>query len=366
MKKSSEMKQNNYCVIMAGGIGSRFWPQSRVSQPKQFVDFFGMGKSLLRQTYERFLRIVPAENIIVSTHLDYADLVRKHLPELPVDQMLREPAHRGTAPSMAFAAYHIRTINPDANIVMVPADQLILDETKFVEDINRALDYVAENKCLLTVGIKPTHPETRYGYIQADGDAVEGFAKVKTFTEKPQLDFARVFVESGEFFWNTGLFVWNVRTIISTMMELIPEMTNQLETIFTALPNRDKRRTALYSCYEGFPNISVDYAVIERAANIYMQIGTFGWADVGRWDDVYRYSSKDVDGNVVKSGNAEFYNCHNNLVSAAEGKLVILQDLEGYLINDTEDVLVICKREEDDDFKKFRNNVLLKHGEEYL
>ena len=360
------MKQNNYCVIMAGGIGSRFWPQSRVNQPKQFVDFFGMGKSLLRQTYERFLRIVPAENIIVSTHLDYSDLVRKHLPELPVDQMLREPAHRGTAPSMAFAAYHIRTINPDANIVMVPADQLILDETKFVEDINRALDYVAENKCLLTVGIKPTHPETRYGYIQADGDAVEGFAKVKTFTEKPQLDFARVFVESGEFFWNTGLFVWNVRTIISTMMELIPEMTNQLETIFTALPNRDKRRTALYSCYEGFPNISVDYAVIERAANIYMQIGTFGWADVGRWDDVYRYSSKDVDGNVVKSGNAEFYNCHNNLVSAAEGKLVILQDLEGYLINDTEDVLVICKREEDDDFKKFRNNVLLKHGEEYL
>lgn len=360
------MKQNNYCVIMAGGIGSRFWPQSRVKQPKQFVDFFGMGKSLLRQTYERFLRIVPAENIIVSTHLDYADLVCQHLPELPAEQILREPAHRGTAPSMAFAAYHIRTINPAANIVMAPADQLILDESKFVEDMTRALDYVAEYDRLVTVGIKPTHPETRYGYIQAEGDIVDGFTKVRTFTEKPELDFARVFVESGEFFWNTGLFVWNVKAIISTMSQLIPDMIAQLEAIFTEQPDRDKRRKALYNCYEGFPNISVDYAVIERSSNIYMQIGSFGWADVGRWDDVYRYSSKDMDGNVVKAGYAEFYNCRNNLVSAADGKLVILQDLEGYLVNDTEDVLVICKRDEDDDFKKFRNNVLLKHGEGYL
>jgi mannose-1-phosphate guanylyltransferase len=350
---------------MAGGIGSRFWPQSRVTCPKQFVDFFGMGKSLLRQTYERFSRIVPIQNIIVSTNSDYTELVRQQLPELPNEQILREPTHRGTAPSMAFAAYHIRTLNPNANIVMAPADQLILDEKSFADDMLRALNYASTNDVLVTVGIQPTHPETRYGYIQAGDEVVDGFTKIKTFTEKPEYDFAQLFVNSGEFFWNTGLFIWNVNTIIDTMMKMLPDMSQRLNEIFAKEPNRDKRRSALYECYESFPNISVDYAVIERASNVYMQLGTFGWADMGRWDDVYRYSSKDADGNVVTSGRVEFYNCKNNLVSA-NNKLVILQDLEGYLVNDTEDVLVICKKDEDDDFKKFRNSVLLKHGESYM
>lgn len=360
------MNKNNYCVIMAGGIGSRFWPQSRVKYPKQFIDFFGMGKSLLQQTYERFATIVPPENIIVSTHLDYSDLVAEQLPNLACEQILREPAYRGTAPSMAFAAYHIRTLNPEANIVMAPSDQLILDEARFVDDIRRALDYVSHHDRLVTVGIRPTHPETRYGYIQASNENDEEFTKIKTFTEKPELDFARVFVESGEFFWNTGLFIWNVNTIIHTMEKMLPDMNASFERIFAEESNRDKRRAALYDCYESFPNISVDYAVIERASNVYMQIGTFGWADVGRWDDVYRYSSKDTEGNVVQSGKAELYNCHNNLISAPEKKLVILQDLEGYLVNDTENVLVICKKDEDDDFKKFRTNVLVKYGEDYM
>ena len=360
------MKQNNYCVIMAGGIGSRFWPQSRVHRPKQFVDFFGMGKSLLQQTYERFARIIPKENIIISTHSDYSELVREQLPELPLEQILHEPAHKGTAPSMAFAAYHIRTLNPEANIVMAPSDQLILNESCFADDMRRALDYVSHHDRLVTVGIRPTHPETRYGYIQASNESEDKFSKIKTFTEKPELDFARVFVESGEFFWNTGLFIWNVNTIIHTMGEMLPEMNESFEQIFAKESNRDKRRAALYDCYESFPNISVDYAVIERASNVYMQIGAFGWADVGRWDDVYSYSAKDSDGNVVQSGHAELYNCHNNLISASDKKLVILQDLEGYLVNDTENVLVICKKDEDDDFKKFRTNVLIKYGEDYM
>lgn len=351
---------------MAGGIGSRFWPQSRVKYPKQFVDFFGTGKSLLQQTYERFSRIIPQENIIVSTHSAYSDLVREQLPDLPTEQILHEPAHKGTAPSMAFAAYHIRTLNPEANIVMAPADQMIFDEVRFAEDIHRALTYVAQHDNLVTVGIRPTHPETRYGYIQVSHEDEGGFSKVKTFTEKPELEFARIFVDSGEFFWNTGLFVWNVRTIIDTMTRMLPEMSARLDAIFKEEPDRDKRRAALYACYESFPNISVDYAVIERAENVYMQIGTFGWADIGRWDDVYRYSSKDAESNVVQSGTAEFYNSRNNLVSTTEGKLVILQDLEGYLVSDTKDVLVICKKDEDDDFKKFRTNVMLKHGEEYM
>ena len=360
------MEQNNYCVIMAGGIGSRFWPQSRVKHPKQFVDFFGTGKSLLQQTYERFARIIPRENIIVSTHSDYSDLVHDQLPELPLEQILHEPAHKGTAPSMAFAAYHIRTLNPKANIVMAPADQVIMDEEQFAKDMHSALAHVAGHDCLLTVGIRPTHPETRYGYIQVSQEGEGGFSKVKTFTEKPEYEFARIFVESGEFFWNTGLFVWNVQTIINTMTRLLPEMSARMDAIFKEEPDRDKRRSALYECYESFPNISVDYAVIERAENVYMKIGTFGWADVGRWEDVYRYSDKDAQGNVVQSGTAEFYNSHNNLVSATEGKLVILQDLEGYLVSDTEDVLVICKKDEDDDFKKFRTNVMFKHGEGYM
>lgn len=360
------MKQNNYCVIMAGGIGSRFWPQSRVKRPKQFVDFFGTGKSLLQQTYERFSRIIPRDNIIVSTHSDYSDLVREQLPEIPVTQILHEPAHKGTAPSMAFAAYHIRTLNPSANIVMAPADQIIFDEERFAEDIHNALAYVAQHDNLVTVGIRPTHPETRYGYIQISHEAEDGFSKIKTFTEKPEYEFARIFVESGEFFWNTGLFIWNVNTIIDTMTKLLPEVNTRLNNIFCKEPDRDKRRAALYECYESFPNISVDYAVIERASNVYMQIGSFGWADMGRWDDIYRYSSKDAENNVVQSGTVEFYNSRNNLVSTTEGKLVILQDLDGYLISDTKDVLVICKKDEDDDFKKFRTNVMLKHGEEYM
>lgn len=360
------MNKKNYCVIMAGGIGSRFWPQSRVKHPKQFVDFFGMGKSLLRQTYDRFSTIVPPENIIVSTHIEYEALVSAQIPELTAEQIIREPAYRGTAPSMALAAYHIRTLDPDANIVMAPSDQLILNEGSFADDMLEALDYVSDHDCLVTVGIRPTHPETRYGYIQAGKNKDEAFTKIKTFTEKPEIDFARVFVESGEFFWNTGLFVWNVRTIIDTLGKMLPEMNDRFSRIFTEEPNRDKRRAALYSCYESFPNISVDYAVIERAQNMYMQIGSFGWADVGRWDDVYRYSPKDASGNVVHSGHVEFYNSRNNLVSAARDKLIILQDLEGYLVNDTDEVLVICKKDEDDDFKKFRTNVLLKYGEKYM
>ena len=360
------MERNNDCVIMAGGIGSRFWPQSRVKHPKQFVDFFGMGKSLLQQTYERFTRIIPKENIIVSTHSEYSNLVREQLPELLPDQILHEPAHKGTAPSMAFAAYHIRSLNPEANIVMAPADQLSMDEARFTKDMHEALAHVAKHDCLLTVGIRPTHPETRYGYIQISHETEEGFSKIKTFTEKPEYEFARIFVESGEFYWNTGLFVWNVNSIIATMTQMLPDMSARLNTIFSQEPDRDKRRAALYECYESFPNISVDYAVIERASNVYMQVGTFGWADIGRWDDVYRYSSKDAEGNVVQGGKAEFYNSRNNLVSAAPSKVVILQDLEGYLVSDSEDVLVICKKDEDDDFKKFRTNVLLKHGEKYM
>ena len=220
---------NNYCVIMAGGIGSRFWPLSRTAKPKQFIDFFDTGKTLLRQTYERFTHIVPADHIIISTNLAYTGLVMEQIPELPVLNILHEPAYKRTAPSMALAAYHIRTLNPEANIVMVPADQSITDEEAFRRDILQALDYVDTHDHLVTIGIKPTRPETRYGYIQIEGEGHAPFSKIKTFTEKPQPEFAQIFVDSGEFYWNTGLFIWNARTIIQTMRELLPEMITHFD-----------------------------------------------------------------------------------------------------------------------------------------
>ena len=361
---------HDYCVIMAGGIGSRFWPQSHMEAPKQFIDFFGTGRTLLQQTYNRFARIVPANHIYISTHLDYQQLVREQLPELDPQHIIREPAHKRTAPSMALTAYHIRELDSEARIVMAPSDQLILNEEQFRRNMLDALEYVGTHPHLLTVGIQPTHAETRYGYIQADSSVTEptknAICKVKTFTEKPQPEFARLFVESNEFFWNTGLFVWSAATIIDTMHQLLPDMTARFDRIFTEHTTRDERRADLYRCYESFPSISVDYAVIEKASNMYMLIGDFGWSDIGRWADVWSGSQKDDDGNAVIRGNADFYNSHNNIVALPQDRLVIVKDLDGYLVNATDKVIVICPKDEDEAIKRFRRDTRMKYGDEYL
>ena len=358
-------ENHNYCVIMAGGIGSRFWPYSRADRPKQFIDFFGLGKTLLRQTYDRFCQIVPKDHIIISTNVAYTSLVLEQLPELDKDLILHEPAYKRTAPSMALAAYHLRTIDPEACIVMAPIDQFISDERAFRQDILEALDYAAQTPHLVTVGIRPTHPETRYGYIQIDDDSDEIFHKIKTFTEKPQIDFARIFVESGEFYWNTGLFVWKANTIIETMRLLLPDMIAHFDAVFANNPTRDERRTDLYRRYESFPSISVDYAVIEKAPNMYMQVGHYGWVDIGRWEDVYQEADKDTYGNASRYANVEYCNSHNNLVVVPKDKVVVLQDLDGYLVNVTDDVIVICRRDEDD-IRKFRNDVMMKYGKKFM
>lgn len=356
---------NNYCVIMAGGIGSRFWPLSRTAKPKQFIDFFDTGKTLLRQTYERFTHIVPADHIIISTNLAYTGLVMEQIPELPVLNILHEPAYKRTAPSMALAAYHIRTLNPEANIVMVPADQSITDEEAFRRDILQALDYVDTHDHLVTIGIKPTRPETRYGYIQIEGEGHAPFSKIKTFTEKPQPEFAQIFVDSGEFYWNTGLFIWNARTIIQTMRELLPEMITHFDHVFDGDRSRDERRADLYKCYESFPSISVDYAVIEKAPNMYMLVGSFGWTDIGRWEDIYQESEKDAEGNVVHNGNATFYDTKDTLVVAPKGKTVVVQGLDDYFVNVTDDVIIICERNEEN-IRRFRNDLMMKYGDELM
>lgn len=356
---------HNYCVIMAGGIGSRFWPYSCTAKPKQFIDFFGTGRTLLQLTYDRFSKIVPKDHIIISTNKAYSQLVCEQLPDIDPTLILHEPAYKRTAPSMALAAYHLRDLDPEANIVMAPADQLILQEDHFSDDICEALEYTAQQPHLVTIGIRPTHPETRYGYIQIGEEGTSDFHKIKTFTEKPQIEFARIFVDSGEFYWNTGLFIWKADTIITAMHELLPEMTSHFDAIFEGHPTRDARRAELYRRYESFPSISVDYAVIEKATNMYMQVGTFGWTDLGRWEDIYHGARKDAQGNASRYPNAEFYNSSNNLVLVPKDKVVILQDLDGYLVNATDDVIIICKRDEDD-IRKFRNDIMMKYGEKMM
>ena len=354
---------------MAGGIGSRLWPLSRKSRPKQFHDLLGCGRTLLQQTFDRYSRIVPLKNIVVSTNSDYSDLVREQLPELSSEQILHEPTYRGTAPSIAYVACHIRQLNENANIVVAQSDQLILDENLFVETVNNGLDFVAKNKKLVVVGIKPTCPETRYGYIQAEEElepAENGiFHKVRTFTEKPAYEFAQICMESGEFYWNSGIYIWNVQTIIDTMAELLPDMMGELERVFNEFPNRDERRKRVYEAYTSFPNVSMDYAVMERADNVCLQIGKFGWADLGTWDSLYSTFPKDRDGNVIVRSRTIAYNSKDNVVVLPKGKLAIIQDVDDLLIADSENVLLVCKKGKEGDIRKFLNDTRMKFGDEF-
>lgn len=343
---------NNYCVIMAGGIGSRFWPYSRKDKPKQFLDFFGIGLTLLQQTYGRYKRIVPQENILVVTNAQYKGLVQEQLPFLDEKQILLEPSRRNTAPCIAWASNHIKQLNPNANIVVAPSDHLILKEDKFVESISKGLEFVAQSPQLLTLGIKPNRPETGYGYIQIDDEKEGDFYKVKTFVEKPQLEFAQVFVESKEFFWNSGIFLWNVNTILDAFHKLMPEICPKVlagEEGFT-------------SC----PNISIDYGIMEKAENVYVQLCDFGWADLGTWNSLHEASPKDKNQNVIINGNTMLYDCQNNVVAIPKGKLAVLQGLEDYLVADTDNVLLVCKKDDESRIRRYVNDVQVKLGDHFV
>lgn len=349
---------------MAGGLGTRLWPMSRKLYPKQFQDVLGCGRTLLQQTYDRYSRIVPPENIIISTHVDYTDIVHEQLPEVSKERVVHEPAFRGTAPSIANLACHIRAINPNANIVVAQSDQLVLDEAKFVDTVSRGLDFVAGGNRLVVIGIKPTCPETRYGYIQAEGSIEnELFYKVRTFTEKPAVEFARVFVESGEFYWNSGIYIWNVQAIIDTMSRCLPDMMKVLEDIYNRIPDRAQRRKQAYELYTSFPTASFDMNVMERADNVYIAVGEFGWADIGTWDTLYGTLPKDRDGNVFIGCKTLKYGSHNNMVVLPKGKLVVMQGVDDLLVVDSDDVLMICKKGNEGDIRKFLNAAKMKIGE---
>lgn len=343
---------NNYCVIMGGGIGSRFWPYSRKNLPKQFLDFFGTGRSLIQQTFDRYKKIIPVENIFVTTNEVYGKLVQEQLPELNESQILLEPTRRNTAPAIAWASYHIKNLNPEANIIVAPSDHLIMKEDEFREAILKGLDFVARSSQLLMLGIKPNRPETGYGYIQLDEEQQGDFYKVRAFIEKPELEFAKVFVESDEFYWNSGIFLWNVQTILAAFRELMPEIYNKLG-------NGEENYT---SC----PNISIDYGIMEKAENVFVQLCDFGWADLGTWGALYDVAPKDANSNVAVNGNSLMYDCRNNIVVIPEDKLAVIQNLEGYLVALRDNVLLICKKDDEGAIRKFVNDAQVKLGDKFV
>ncbi len=357
--------KNNYCVIMGGGIGSRFWPFSREARPKQFLDFFGTGRSLLQMTVDRFKRILPLENIFIVTNNEYAQMVQDELPELKPNQILLEPMRRNTAPCIAFATYHINSFNPEANIVVAPSDHLILKEDEFLSIIQNAYKFVSKHNTLLTLGIKPSRPETGYGYIQMSEEKLDGVNKVKVFTEKPNLELAKVFFESGEFLWNSGIFIWNNKTILSALREYLPEITSRFDRGIDAF-GTEKEKAFIDENFPFCPNISIDYGIMEKATNVYVQAADFGWSDLGTWGSLYEISEKDDDANASLIANTIFFDSAENVVTLPAGKLAVIQGLEGYIVAEADGVLLICKKSEEQRIKQFVADVKLKYGEKYI
>lgn len=355
---------DNYCVILAGGVGSRFWPYSRKKYPKQFIDFFGTGYTLLQHTYQRFKKIVPEQNIIVVTNAAYGAIVKEQLPQLPEGNLLLEPLSRNTAPSVAWAAYHIFLSNPNANMVVAPADQFIMKEDEFREAIQHGLDFVSRTDKLLTVGMVANRPETAYGYIQIDEEHEDDIYKVKSFTEKPELNFAKFFVESGEFYWNSGLFLWNVNAILHAMYTFLPEIGSLLDKVRKDHFNRENEQKFVEAYFPACPNISIDYGVLEKSDNVYVLTGDFGWSDLGNWNTFYEMSPKDKNGNVTIGSKTLLYDCHNNVITTPPDRLVVLKNLDGYVVVEKDNVLVVCKKDDTEAIRQFVNDVQVRFGDD--
>ena len=355
--------RNNYCVIMSGGVGSRFWPYSRKNLPKQFLDFFVTGRSLLQQTFDRFNKLIPAENILIVTNELYANLVQQQLPQLHPQQILLEPSRRNTAPCIAWASYHIRALNPNANIVVAPSDHLILKEDEFLSAIEKGLEFVAKADKLLTLGIKPNRPETGYGYIQIASKEEDNVYKVKTFTEKPELELAKLFVASGEFYWNSGLFMWNVNNIIKAIEEYLPDVVMNLKS---DVYGTSEEMAFINEHFPACTNVSIDFGVMEKADNVYVSLGDFGWSDLGTWGSLYDLAPKDDDGNVTLKCHTQLYDSQNNIIVLPSGKLAVVAGMKGYLIAESDNVLLICPKDEEGAIRNYVMDAQIKLGEKYI
>ncbi|MGL5785764.1 MAG: mannose-1-phosphate guanylyltransferase [Bacteroidales bacterium] len=356
---------NNYCVIMGGGVGARFWPFSRTNYPKQFLDFFGTGRSLLQMTFDRFSKVIPKENIFIVTNEIYSELIKEQLPELDESQVLYEPTRRNTAPCIAWASYHIKELNPNANIVVAPSDHLIMKEEEFLTAIRKGLDFVSDKDSLLTLGIVPNRPETGYGYIQIGEEHDGDFCKVKTFTEKPNKELAKVFVESGEFFWNSGIFIWNVNTIIESFRAFTPEIATQFDQ-GVGVYHTPEEKEFIQKHFPLCPNISIDYGIMEKSPNTYVLCADFGWSDLGTWGSLYDLSPKDENENATLKCKSAFYEAKDNIVTLADGKLAVIQGLEGYIVAESGNVLLVCQKGEEQRIRQFVADAQMTFGEEYV
>ena len=354
---------------MAGGIGSRFWPMSRTAHPKQFMDILGTGQTLLQQTYNRFLRLCPSENIYIVTNDSYVDLVKEQIKGIDSKNILSEPTRKNTAPCVAFACYKIAQLNPDAVTVIAPSDHLISKEDTFVKAIKSCFAKASRENCLVTLGIRPSRPDTGYGYIQfVESEAKEKdkrINKVKTFTEKPDLEMAKFFLKSGDFLWNSGIFIWSVKSIISAFEKYSPE----LDTIFkegNEVFNTEKENEFITKAYSNCKNISIDYAIMEKADNVYVRASVIGWSDLGTWGSLYDHIKQDKDNNAVVGKNVMLYDSKNCIVNVAKDKLVIMQGLEDYIVVESDGILLICKKEDEQQIRTFVNDVKAEKGEKFV
>ncbi len=358
--------ENNYCIIMAGGVGSRFWPLSRSTRPKQFLDILGTGRTLIQQTYDRYSSFIPKENFLVVTSVSYKDLVLKQLPQLEESQVLLEPLRRNTAPCIAYAAYKIKTKNPDAKLVVAPSDHLILKEEEFVRQIKNGLEFVKDRDALLTLGIKPSRPETGYGYIQVKNKVkfkqLDNLHKVKTFTEKPDSEMAQIFIDSGEFFWNSGIFIWSLPSVLAAFDKHLSGISS-LFANGIKLYNTEDEVHFINKTYSECQGISVDYGIMEKAENVYVLTADFGWSDLGTWSSLYDNKDKDLNGNVLSGENVLTYDTSNCIVDVNNEKVAVLHGLDGYIVAESNDTLMICRREDEQQIKQFVTDVRIQKGD---
>jgi mannose-1-phosphate guanylyltransferase len=365
------MNKNNYAIIMAGGVGSRFWPWSKTEKPKQFLDVLGTGKTLIQQTYERINRICPKENILIITNALYAQTIAEQITDIPRENILSEPKGRNTAPCIAFGAFKIHRHNPNANILVAPSDHVILKEDLFVKVVEEAFDYARENEVLMTIGIDPHKPETGYGYIQSTGEILKSspgewqLSEVTAFREKPNLEKAKEFLESGDYFWNAGIFVWSVRTIIRSFEKHLPTMYSQFDAFETDF-NTKNEEAAVRTIFNQCESISIDYGIMEKAKNVCVMSTDIGWSDMGSWSALHEVSDKNNEGNASNTSKSLFYNSKNVLLRALDDKVTVIEGLEDYIVVEEENALLICRKQNEQLIKQFVKDVGDKFGEDYI
>lgn len=358
------MMNLNFVVIVAGGMGTRFWPQSKVNKPKQFLDVLGLGRTLLQSTFDRYAKIVPVENIHVITVAEYKDIVINQLPEVHQDNIFIEPERKNTAPCIVYSCYKIGIKHPDANILIAPADHLILNEDRFFNTINNSFSFASKNNVLITIGIKPTRPATGYGYIQYIESENE-FKEVKTFTEKPNEELAKTFLQSGDFLWNAGIFIWNFKSLQENLELYVNDVYALFELIKDDI-NTKKEPQSISNVYSRLQNISIDYALLEKSKMVRVISADFEWSDLGTWNSVYEQKDKDYLGNAVNGTNVRIYNASNNLIAVPENKLVIVEGLDDFIIVDTNETLMILKKNNEQEVKTFTTDLKRDKLDQYL